>query len=507
MRGMSFFKGVLGALVGGAMVWSLSLVMAEDGPAVRSASRALQVPSAITYQGRLDDADGPVSGPFDFRFTLWDAETAGASLGTIDDTLTVSDGLFSALLDFGGTAFNGQPRWIEVSVRSAAGQDPYEVIGGRQPVTAAPYALYANFADTIYHRTVLVRPLGTGEENGAALDAAMAGITTASANERWLVKLEPGLYDVGAAGMTGKDFVDIEGSGRQGTVIRGSSAGVLRAGANTEIRDLAVESINPGPAVTVNIGLEIPKANVLITRVRVVVNGGTLTARGIVASSTGATITDTDVIVNSPNAIYAVYTVAGSANTTLRRVTVTASGSLFGGSNFNVYGVRLENSGAVTLEDVVATAYATLGAGNGGSGGLSSVQTNVTVVRGRFEAGGSSDSAKGADVGLGTLTADGAVFQASGTAGENLAVRLSGVQHTNSMITNSRLVARGGASDTGIVWVGAGPGTTTRLVGNSFDADVPFSPLTALTFYRCVENNAFSNANPNGAFFASTCPN
>ena len=66
--------------------------------------------TAFTYQGRLSDGASPANGEYDFLFSLYDALSGGSQVGgtvTAND-LPVSDGYFIALLDFGGSAFNGQ---------------------------------------------------------------------------------------------------------------------------------------------------------------------------------------------------------------------------------------------------------------------------------------------------------------------------------------------------------------------------------------------------------------
>jgi len=58
----------------------------------------------------------------------------------------VSNGLFTVPLDFGSAAFTGDARWLEVAVRCPAGSGSYTTLTPRQPLTAAPYALYAKGA-------------------------------------------------------------------------------------------------------------------------------------------------------------------------------------------------------------------------------------------------------------------------------------------------------------------------------------------------------------------------
>jgi hypothetical protein len=101
--------------------------------------------SSFTYQGQLKNADGPVTASCDFQFSLWDALTGGAQAGTTlaQINVTVSEGLFTAQLDFGANAFNGSARWLEIAVRCPAGSGIYNTLTPRQPLTPAPYALYS----------------------------------------------------------------------------------------------------------------------------------------------------------------------------------------------------------------------------------------------------------------------------------------------------------------------------------------------------------------------------
>ncbi|HYF63153.1 MAG TPA: hypothetical protein VD886_10100 [Herpetosiphonaceae bacterium] len=94
--------------------------------------------AAFTYQGRLMDGTQPASGSYAMTFRLYDAAAGGAqAAGAVTlGGVAVQGGLFTVQLDFGPGAFAGGPRWLEVEVGGT-------ILAPRQPLTAAPVALYA----------------------------------------------------------------------------------------------------------------------------------------------------------------------------------------------------------------------------------------------------------------------------------------------------------------------------------------------------------------------------
>jgi len=104
---------------------------------------ALSTP--FTYQGQLRQNGSLVNGTCDFQFSLWSAATGGSQAGSIltKTGIAVSRGLFTVLLDFGTSPFQGEDRYLQVAVRCPSGSGGYTTLNGRQALTAAPYALYA----------------------------------------------------------------------------------------------------------------------------------------------------------------------------------------------------------------------------------------------------------------------------------------------------------------------------------------------------------------------------
>ncbi len=75
--------------------------------------------TAFTYQGRLEDGNGPVTDTCDFEFSLWDAGVAGTQKGDSPqsaDGVDVKDGLFTLPIDFGVGAITGDARWLGIKV-------------------------------------------------------------------------------------------------------------------------------------------------------------------------------------------------------------------------------------------------------------------------------------------------------------------------------------------------------------------------------------------------------
>ena len=103
--------------------------------------------TAFSYQGRLSEAGNPVTGTRFFRFTLFDENGAAIPGATLDQTLTVTNGIFNTSLDFGAIAFPGANRSLKISVKTNAG-DAYTDLSPRQEILAAPYSIKSKTADT-----------------------------------------------------------------------------------------------------------------------------------------------------------------------------------------------------------------------------------------------------------------------------------------------------------------------------------------------------------------------
>jgi len=128
--------------------------------------------TAFTYQGQLVDNGGPANGNYALRFTLYNSSSnfVGAVLaGPLTNVpVTVSNGLFTVLLDFGPGQFTGPPRWLQIDAASNSAAPLYLPLAPRQLLAPAPYAIFASTASN------LSGTLPTAQLSGTVLNSQMA---------------------------------------------------------------------------------------------------------------------------------------------------------------------------------------------------------------------------------------------------------------------------------------------------------------------------------------------
>jgi Pectinesterase len=225
------------ALVGVVLLFGIVAVTAQ-GPSPHAPQVALG--TGFTYQGQLKSGGAVINATCGAKFGLWDSSAGGAQVsGTTTQTqlITVTNGLFTTSLDFGPNAFNGDARYLAISVACPSG-GAYTDLSPREPITPAPYALTA--LKTAYKNVLVVAKSG-GHYN--TISAALTSISDNSTTNRYLIWVAPGTY---TEVVTMKDYVDIEGAGELQTKITftstGGSSGTVNGAPNTELRFLTVEN-------------------------------------------------------------------------------------------------------------------------------------------------------------------------------------------------------------------------------------------------------------------------
>src|SRR5579862_23604 len=106
--------------------------------------------TAFTYQGRLNDGASSANGTYNFTFTLFNTNTAGAAIGgpVTNDAVAVTNGLFTVPIDFGSSVWDGQTNWLQIGV-ATNGTTTFTPLTPRQQLTPVPYAIYAKTAGTV----------------------------------------------------------------------------------------------------------------------------------------------------------------------------------------------------------------------------------------------------------------------------------------------------------------------------------------------------------------------
>jgi hypothetical protein len=292
-----------------------------------------------------------------------------------------------------------------------------------------------------YQRTIIVSPRPTPADSGAALLAALAGIADASADKPYLLKIEPGVYDLGDSPLQMRPYVDIEGSGQGVTRLAGTgvpgAAGVVNGADNAELRQLSITvSTEPG-------------------RVGV----------GILNSAVSPRISDVMVRADGAGSIYGIQNWNGAAPR-LERVTVRVAGAPIA--------VAVENltSGKPTLVDVSLRAETVAGGKAYGldvAGNADGTQPPTVVVYGGvIEAAGVPQ----------------ALVFAGVHAANSAAVRLYNVHVVSdqaAVLLENRATVTAAVThlDGGFITF-AGSGGSTMLCTNSYDH--AFTPLSKSCF-------------------------
>ncbi|MEM8997124.1 MAG: hypothetical protein AAGF23_20240 [Acidobacteriota bacterium] len=264
----------------------------------------------------------------------------------------------------------------------------------------------AGAATPPYTNTTVVNGNLSPALNGVVLLKALANAVPPA-----LIKVEPGFYDLGGQQLVMRSLVDIEGSGRDITIIEStaslqtsSAVASVPPGVTAELRELTLRSTSPadgngiiiqssrflmtevnvesgaaGPFVGVSVFDSSPRINEVLVRAV----SGSGDATGFRFSGGGAVVTDSLAFVGSPGAVNLGFHVIGASDVVLDSVVAIVSG----GSASNI-AVRVREEAKAQLTNVRGTA-----SGGDVSAGLFSVidsteQSEVDVKESTFRATG-----------------------------------------------------------------------------------------------------------------------
>jgi hypothetical protein len=171
--------------------------------------------TAFTYQGQLKENGVPVNTTTgSVRVALYDAETGGNQIGAsvLVENVTISNGLFTIPLDFGSGAFDGEARWLAISVyKTGTG---WVLLTPRQKVTPAPQAQFAQNAAAL--ELPFAGTLGWTAEDAFKLDYAGDG---------WVIRATSTGVDAGAIWAETTDFDTVAVYGKVAGLVSTGVAG------------------------------------------------------------------------------------------------------------------------------------------------------------------------------------------------------------------------------------------------------------------------------------------
>jgi len=232
--------------------------------------------SAWSYQGHLLAGGQEATGPFDMTFRLFASDAGGSPMATVTNTgVSVSNGLFTTMLDFGGATFDGMDRWLEIAVQPN-GENGFTMLSPRQFISSAPYAITAGqltgalpsgfLAGTYSEPVALTNPSNTLAGDGMGLSNVTATtLEGLSASDFWQLGGNWGSADGTFLGTTNNEPLDmgingegilriqpsVDGSpsivgGSASSVTAGLSGATIGGGLRNTLRRYANESTIAG---------------------------------------------------------------------------------------------------------------------------------------------------------------------------------------------------------------------------------------------------------------------
>jgi hypothetical protein len=348
-------KTVLGIVV---MAGVISMAVAVFGQTnltvVRHADNTLW---KMTCDGISDcSAWTKISGKFSVQPTLtWDAGMQKYILiGIGNDKTSIWRGTFEA----DGT-------W----------NDDWTLIAGTSP---SPVAVAAGKVKGYFRNVAVVAATGGDYTNPAAAMAAYATwCGTPSETNPCLLKIMPGVYDIGASPVVMQAYIDIEGSGEKTTKIIGAISngavltnGTINGASNAEIRFLTVE--NTGIGID-TVALLNSSASTSILHVTARASGGAFNY-GVFNNSSSPVMTNVTACGSGGNYSYGVYN--DSSSPVMTNVTASASG---GGAGS--YGVVSASAGTVKINhSVISGISGTISIGPGATNRVAYTQLDGGAV-------------------------------------------------------------------------------------------------------------------------------
>lgn len=129
--------------------------------------------TAFNYSGQLRESGEAAEGLYDLHFRLMSAAKGGSELGVYSVVnVPVTNGKFTLMLRFDPALFTGEPRWLELHVRTN-GTEVFSILQPRQLVGTVPAAVVAQIAENARRAAIADTLTGGGATltniNGASI--------------------------------------------------------------------------------------------------------------------------------------------------------------------------------------------------------------------------------------------------------------------------------------------------------------------------------------------------
>lgn len=322
-----------------------------------------------------------------------------------------------------------------------------------------------------YARTIYVSGGGTDAANGTALTTALANISGNSATSPYLVKIEPGVYDIGVSTLTMKTYVDIEGSGQNATFIKSqrsqssaaANAAAVAGAVNAEIRELTITNSGAGGAIGIGF---------------FATGTGAYSVRNVTINSTSGTGTS-----------YGIY-MSSSAQVFVRHATVNATAI----SNGHATALFATTSATPVIHD--STLKGTSPGGTGTAIGIHTSSSTVvaTVDSSTIVGTGSNSLSRGIYVALGDVTVTNSTVRAE-TAGSRVVLETTSNASSKLKVSHSLLFAFSTSLNSSHVNAIAGTNSILYIATSMLDSATSGSPAKCVHIY----DDTYSS-------LANTCP-
>jgi YVTN family beta-propeller protein len=421
--------GPIALSVDGAGIWvanstgnSLMKLDPASGAVQATYTTLMSGPRALAFDGRylwlanyggdsvvkVDTATGPLSpsigvsgSPIALAFdgaNLWTANYGGNSVTRLSGIVTAAGPLTVARTAINSGAVS-TAQLADSSVTNLKMAANSVSAGNIQAnaVTGAKVAAGAITADKMgfYGKIAIVAQSGGNYNNPAtAMGAYATWCGTPSASNPCLLKIMPGVYNIGASSVIMQPFIDIEGSGENVTVIQGNNNGAIVNGANnSELRFLTVRHTGGTSTAT---AIYNSNASPRITNVSAIASGATDWNACIENSGSSPVMTNVSVTSNVSGDVWCVgISNISSSAPLISNVSMSVSGS--GTRIIGIYNL----ASSPTIRNSIISITADTGEGTGVAS-----YTSGTVRISESAIHGATDSTVNAQEGVTTLVAN-----------------------------------------------------------------------------------------------------